>query len=165
MKAFLAVLIALALVPAVAYAKEGVELSSLPNFLSAGDSWDVNIHPMSFPGEPDLPKSARPAIQITNEANGQARRFPARPLGDGGYQVHVVFPTAGRWDYKVVGIGHLHQQNWAPVDISPAAAPPATASQTDSESFPWPWIAGAGGALVIALGAVGLRRRFRAGAA
>jgi hypothetical protein len=141
MKAIAAVaLIAAVLVPSIAFAKEGLELSSTPGGLAAGQRWDVNIRPMP-PGQP-LPATHGIGIQITNEANGEQRSFPAARSADGSYRVSVVFPSAGRWDYEVVGLGPYHQQKWAPVDV--AAGP-----DKGSGSFPWVWLAA--GAVVIAL--------------
>jgi hypothetical protein len=155
MKAFVAALITLALVPVAASAKEGIELSSLPDFLTAGEPWNTEIR--SLPTDHGLPATHGVAIQITNEKTGQTLDFPAAPNGDGSYRVRVVFPSAGRWDYEVVGLGNYPQQDWAPVDIA-APATPAPAADRDSGSFPWGWVGGGGGALTLALAAVFMRR-------
>jgi hypothetical protein len=157
MKTFAALLaaLALALVPAAsASAKEGIELSTLPDFLSAGQSWDTEIHALPFPGQPPLPASGV-GIQIRNLESGRTLRFQGERLPDLGYHVHVVFPTGGRWSYKVVGIGRSPQQNWAPVDV---AQPP----HDGGSSVPWGWIGAGCGAL--ALAAFGFSR-YRAGRA
>jgi len=155
MKTFAALLAALslALLPAAtASAKEGIELSTLPDFLTAGQAWDTEIHALPFPGQPALPASGV-GIQIRQLGSGRTLRFPGERLPDLGYHVHVVFPSAGRWSYEVTGIGSIPQQNWAPVDIAAAKA-------RSHSSFPYGWIAA--GAVV--LGALGLSR-YRAGRA
>ena len=159
MKTFAAALavLALALLPAAASAKEGVELSSLPDFLKAGQSWEVDVHMALFPGERPLPPSGV-GIEIAHA--GRTIRYPGSRLPDLGYHVHVVFPSAGRWSYKVVGPTPIHQQNWAPVDIAAAPAAP----HSSGSSFPYGWVIGGGGALVLALCGVGISR-FRAGRA
>ena len=156
MKAFIAALVALALVPAAASAKEGIELSSLPNFLSAGEPWDVTISALPFPDERALPKSGV-AVQITNEASGRTLRFAAPLLHDGGYHARVVFPSTGRWSYMVVGIGRMRQQEWAPVDIAPPRKPAVRAETKESSAFPFGWVGG-GAALLVVIGALALRR-------
>ena len=157
MKAFIAALVALALVPAAASAKEGIELSSLPDFLTAGEPWNTEIR--ALPTDHGLPAAHGIAIQITNQKTGQTLDFPAAWNGDGSYRVRVVFPSAGRWDYEVVGLGPYHQQDWAPVDI---AAPPAAATDSsDSSSFPWGWVGGGAGLLALAAVAVARYRPWR----
>jgi hypothetical protein len=132
-------LLAAALVPSTAIAKEGLELSTLPDGLMAGQPWDTDIR--AFPPRHDLPATHGIAIQITKHGSGEQRSFAAATNGDGGYRVRVVFPSPGTWDYYVTGLGTYHQQNWAPVEI---AAP-----VKKEESFPWPWVAAA--AVVLAL--------------
>ena len=151
MKAIAAVaLIAAVLVPSSAFAKEGLELSSTPGGLAAGQPWDVDIRAMP-PGHP-LPATHGIGIQITKQANGEQRGFPAARSADGSYRVSVVFPSAGRWDYEIVGLGPYHQQNWAPVDIR------GSTSSDSSSSFPWGWVAGgAAGLALIALVVARLR--------
>jgi hypothetical protein len=133
-------LLAAALLPSTAIAKEGLELSTLPDGLMAGQSWDTDIR--AFPPRHDLPQTHGIAIQITKQGSGEQRDFPAARQADGSYRVRVVFPSPGTWDYYVVGLGTYHQQNWAPVHI--AAAP-------EESSFPWGWIAGGGALALLAL--------------
>ena len=145
------------LVPATAGAKEGIELSSTPGGLTAGAPWDVDIR--AIPPNRGLPATHGIGIQITNQAGGEQRSFPAARNGDGSYRVHVVFPSASRWDYEVVGLGPYHQQDWAPVDI---AAPPAAATgNSASGSFPWAWVGGGAGLLAFAAVAVARFRPWR----
>jgi hypothetical protein len=146
-------LVALAVLPTTASAKEGIELSSLPNFLSAGQPWVVEVHSLPFPGTPALPSNAPVGVQISS--GGRTLRFPATALAGGGYRARVVFPSAGRWSYKVVGIGRIRQQNWAPVDIGPA---PRRTATTESSGFPAGWV-GAGAAIAVALGLLFVRRQ------
>ena len=153
--AALAALVALALIPASASAKEGIELSSLPDFLHAGQPWDTEIHALPFPGQPPLPAQGV-GIEIRDLGSGRALRFPGERLPDLGYHVHVVFPSAGRWSYQVVGLGRVPQQNWAPVDISPAASAPARSGS--SSGFPYGWVAGGAAAIALALVAFGVSR-------
>jgi hypothetical protein len=153
MRIFALALVGLALLPATASAKEGIELSSLPDFLSAGQPWVVDIHSPPFPGTPALPRNAPVGVRISS--GGRTLRFPATALADGGYRVRVVFPSAGRWTYEVVGIGGIRQQNWAPVDIDPAPRQMAT---TESNGFPAGWV-GAGAGIAIAFGLFFVRRR------
>jgi hypothetical protein len=149
--------IAVVLLPASANAKEGLGLSSLPNYLSPGQPWDTRIH--ALPKDRSLPANNGVAIQITNEASGRKLEFPAARNANGSYRVRVVFPSAGRWDYEVVGLGNYPQQNWAPVDV----AAPGSAAGDSSSSFPWGWVAG--GAAGLALVAVVAVSRYRAGRA
>jgi hypothetical protein len=145
MKAIAAVaLIAAVLVPSSAFAKEGLELSSLPDGLAAGQPWDTNIR--ALPPGGSLPATHGVGVQITNVQDGKTLDFPAAPNGDGTYRVRVVFPSAGRWDYQVVGIGTYHQQNWAPAQI---VAPAAAVTEDSGSSFPWGWVAGGGAGLAL----------------
>jgi hypothetical protein len=144
-------LIAAFLVPSTAFAKEGLELSSLPDGLTAGQPWDTDIRAFGPHGR--LPATHGVGIQITNVQSGKTLEFPAAQNGDGSYRVRVVFPTAGSWDYQVVGIGTYHQQDWAPAEI---VAPAAAVTEDSSSSFPWGWVAG--GAGLLALAAVGVAR-------
>jgi hypothetical protein len=157
MKTCVAALLALALVPVAASAKEGIELSSLPNFLSAGQPWTTDIR--SIPTDPALPAIHGVAIQITNQGSHRQLSFPAARLADGSYRVRVVFPSGGRWDYEVVGLGNYPQQNWAAVDVSPAGGN----TPSSSSSFPWGWVAGGAGAALVALLGVSRYRAGRAG--
>lgn len=161
MKTFAAALaaLALALIPASASAKEGIELSTLPDFLSAGQPWNTEVHALPFPGEPPLPAEGV-GIQIRALRSGRTLRFPGERLPDGGYHVNVVFPSAGRWSYEVVGLGRVPEQNWAPVDIGPVASAPARSGS----GFPYGWVAGGAAAIVLALLAFGVNRS-RAGRA
>ena len=147
MKTFAAALaaLALALIPASASAKEGIELSTLPDFLSAGQPWNTEVHALPFPGEPPLPAEGV-GIQIRDLGSGRTLRFPGERLPDGGYHVNVVFPSAGRWSYEVVGLGRVPEQNWAPVDIGPVASAPARSGS----GFPYGWVAGGAAAICCA---------------
>jgi len=136
--------VAAVLVPSTAVAKEGIELSSVPDGLIAGQPWDTDIR--ALPARHDLPATHGIAIQITKRGSGEQRSFAAARDGSGGYRVRVVFPSPGTWDYRVVGLGTYEQQNWAPADIAAGAS---------EESLPWPWLVG--GAALLALGVA----RFR----
>jgi hypothetical protein len=132
--------IALALLPSSAFAKEGLELSTVPDGLIAGQPWDTDLR--AFPPRHDLPATHGVAIQITKDGSGEQHSFAAVRNGHGGYRVRVVFPSPGTWSYQVIGLGTYHQQNWAPVDIAAGA---------QEESFPWPWIVGGAVALALAM--------------
>jgi len=132
--------IALALVSSSASAKEGIELSTVPNGLLAGQPWDTDIR--AFPPRHDLPATHGVAIHIFKRGSEEQRSFAAARDGSGGYRVRVVFPSPGTWSYEVVGLGTYHQQHWAPVAI---------AAGTHEESFPWPWIVGGAVALALAV--------------
>jgi hypothetical protein len=128
------------LVPSTAVAKEGLELSSTPDGLAAGQPWDVDIRPL--PPEHPLPATHGIGIQITKAGSGEQKMFPAARNRDGSYRASVVFPRGGVWDYEVVGLGPYHQQDWPPVDI-------AGSTSSDSGSFPWGWLVGGAGAVAL----------------
>jgi hypothetical protein len=140
MRLLTAAVIAVLLVPVSALAKEGIELSSTPDGLIAGQPWDTDIS--AVPRRRDLPATHGIAIHIFKPGSGEQRTFAAARNGSGGYHARVIFPSPGTWTYEVVGLGRYHQQNWAPVDIG---------AGTHKASFPWPWMVGGAVAMALAV--------------
>jgi hypothetical protein len=111
-----------------------VKLSSLPNGLSAGEPWVVNITVLQHGRTPV--DGLRPAVTIRKLADARAtsatakvvgsetRRFAARPTdGTGVYRARVVFPSAGTWRFEVYDgfgtYGGARTHRFAPVKIAP----------------------------------------------
>lgn len=159
MKALLAALVALALLPASAVAGgfATVGLSSLPDGGHPGEPWNVELTILQHGVTPmaDL----NPTVTIRN--GDQTEMFRARPVpGETGvYRAEVIFPTAGTWDYEINDdFTQVHQ--YAPVQIDDAATSAGAAS--DDNGSPWllALLAALGaGAAVALLSARVLRRR------
>jgi hypothetical protein len=135
-KPFLLVAVASALVLAGTAAAGGwatVKLSSLPNGLSAGEPWVVNITVLQHGRTPvdglkptvTIRKlaSARATTANAAVAGSESRTFAARPTdGTGVYRARVVFPSAGTWRFEVFDgftqYGGARTHRFAPVKIA-----------------------------------------------
>ena len=144
-----------------AFAKDGgVELSSTPYGTPPGGTWTPTLTVIDVNGW--LPVSAKPTVELTNLGTGSKQVFAAKPTGTRGrYTVDVVFPSPGRYAYKVTNGFTDREYTFPPVRIvGTGSAVPVPSSGGDG-SFPvWPSVAG-GIALLIAAGraAVYARRR------
>ena len=151
MRALLAGLVTLAVAsPALAGGWATVELSSTPDGLAAGQTWNVDVRVLQH-GRTPL-EDVQPAVIVTD---GERRvRTAARPTGRAGvYRAAVSFPSAGTWRY-VVDDGFTQRHTYPPVEIGPgeAAATPAPAPD-GNEGIGWTAIVAA---LAAGLGAAGL---------
>lgn len=158
MKAPLAALVALALLPSSALAGgfATVDLSSLPDGSRPGEPWNVELTILQHGVTPmaDL----APTISIRN--GDQTASFEAQPApGETGvYRAEVVFPTAGTWDYEIDdGFTQVHQ--YAPVLVDRAPTSVAAAPDGGGPWLPALFAALAAGAAVALLSARVLRRR------
>jgi hypothetical protein len=126
-----------------------------------GGSWDAEL---LVHGEPDILSQATPGISIFNRSTGEEQNYAAKATGkkaaDGQllYRVHVVFPTAGLWDYTLIdGVTDRAYEGGTIQIGEPAmptpATPPAQTAADDSSGVPvWPFALG-GAALLLAAGA------------
>jgi hypothetical protein len=106
-----------------------VKLSSLPNGLSAGEPWVVDITVLQHGRTPLA--GLKPTVTIrkvaaarTTSAGSGAGTFVAKPTNRTGvYRARVVFPTAGTWRFEVydafVEYGGARTHRFAPVKIAP----------------------------------------------
>jgi hypothetical protein len=154
---------AAALLAAGAAAKEGgVELSSAPYGLNAGDKWTPTLRLID--GTPEMLEQAKPGIEIRNGKTGEVRDFAATPTDDPGvYTVDVVFPHEGFWTYQAYDGVSDRAYEFPVVYIGgPLGAPAAPVTPAaDGESLPaWPFIAGGiAFAILVAAAAFALRQR------
>ncbi len=173
---FSAGLVAVGALAGAAAAKEAaLDMSSTPHGTLPGEPWNVTL--TIFAGHDEAVGAASPpVVKITNLGTGETLSYKGKqiPFDTSDpvkkWQVRVVFPTAGRWDYSIDDgwTGRVYQ--YQPVLIVAPAAPAVPASQTGDGSagggFPvWPVTGGLIAAALAALaGAFTLRRR-RFGAA
>jgi hypothetical protein len=153
--------VVLLLVPALAAAKSGVELSTAPDGLRAGQPWVVDLTAIGPHGPARIPRTVNLAIEIEKLSTGETHRFRALPLRSGAYRVRVVFPSRGTWSYGVTGLSRRGEQEWDRVVIMPATAGGPAPSGDRAGGFPWAWVVGLT-PIVIALGLLFERRRTRA---
>lgn len=139
-----------------------VGIANPPTRLEAGDTWPARIEILQHGITPM--DGLRPSL-IVKDGGGRERRFPARPAGKPGlYRADVVFPSAGRFDYRVDdGFTNRVPHTFPAVEV----LEPRPAAAAAAAGFPFLPVAGvlllsAALALVI-LGM--LRRRQRAVAA
>jgi len=93
-----------------------VELSSTPKGMAAGQVWDVRLTVLQHGVRPLA--GIEPTVLIRKGA--VARSFRARPTATTGvYRARVVFPSAGRWTWKIDD-GFTRVHGYAPVVISAA---------------------------------------------
>jgi hypothetical protein len=106
-----------------------VKLSSLPDGLSAGEPWVVDITVLQHGRTPLA--GLKPTVTIrkvaaarTTSAGSGSTTFVAKPTSRTGvYRARVVFPTAGTWRFEVydafVEYGGARIHRFAPVKIVP----------------------------------------------
>jgi hypothetical protein len=99
-----------------------VTLAPPPVGLEADATWTAQLTVLRHGRTPT--DGAAPSITIRGNTGTQT--FRAKPAGTTGtYVAHVVFPTAGSWDYEVsdglaaTGYGYSQTHTYAPVDIAP----------------------------------------------
>ncbi|MGH3016941.1 MAG: hypothetical protein ACRDLU_01030 [Gaiellaceae bacterium] len=112
------------MVPAASHAGgwATVTLAPPPTGLEADEPWTAQLTVLRHGRTPT--DGAAPSITIRGPSRSQT--FRAKPAGTTGkYVAHVVFPTAGSWDYEVsdglaaTGYGYSQTHTYAPVDIAP----------------------------------------------
>jgi hypothetical protein len=129
-----------------------VRMAPPPAGIEADETWTAQLTVLRHGVTPT--NGATPSITIRGASGSQT--FRAKPAGTAGtYVAHVVFPTAGSWDYEVsdglaaTGYGESQTHTYSPVDIAPG---------TGGSGVPaWPF-ALAAIALVVA-GAIALVRQ------
>ena len=99
-----------------------VTLAPPPAGLEVDETWTAQLTVLRHGRTPT--DGAAPSITIRGQSGSQT--FRAKPAGTTGkYVAHVVFPTAGSWDYDVsdgltaTGYGYSQTHTYAPVDIAP----------------------------------------------
>jgi hypothetical protein len=99
-----------------------VTLAPPPVGLEADATWTAQLTVLRHGRTPT--DGAAPSITIRGGSGSQT--FHAKPSGTTGkYVAHVVFPTAGSWDYEVsdglaaTGYGYSQTHTYSPVDIAP----------------------------------------------
>ena len=145
-------LLAPALASAGGFATAG--LSSTPEGIAPGKPWKVDITVLQH-GRTPL-DGLTPRVQISSGKT--AREFAAKPTGKPGvYRAEVVFPRAGRWDYRVLdGFNDRLPHTFPSVRIgggaaAPAAPSPVPAPAPDDGGIASGWLWGAGLTLLLAL--------------
>jgi hypothetical protein len=137
-------------------------LSSTPEGVAPGEPWKVDITLLQH-GRTPL-EGMTPRVQISSR--DATREFAAKPTGKPGvYRAEVVFPSAGRWDYRVLDSfndGMPHTFPAVRIGDGAAATPAARPPAPDDGGIATGWLWGAGAALVLALALLAgdrLRRR------
>jgi len=73
---------------------------SPPDGVGAGDTWNADVKILQHGMTPLA--GVIPTVTIRNVATGKEKTFTAKPTGEVGvYRAEVVFPTAGKYSYKV----------------------------------------------------------------
>ena len=152
----------LLLTATAAAAKSGVELSTPPDGLHAGQPWVIDLTPIRGDRPGPIPGNVPVTVEIEKVGTGERHVARARPLRGGAFRARVVFPSGGRWIYRVTGFGS-DGQGWPPATILSAqrAGTRDDAAQESAGGFPFGW-AVAGLALVV-VGSVALFVRRRHG--
>jgi hypothetical protein len=127
-----------------------VQLAGLPEGTKAGQTWDAKFTVLRHGRTPT--SGAQPKVLIRN-GSGTIKEFTAKPTGrTGEYEAKVVFPTAGKWTFRIndglaatnYGMSQVH--GYPAVQVSPGGG------GGDGTFFPLgPSLAGI--ALVVLLGA------------
>jgi len=148
------------LVPAALAKDGGVELSSTPFGTPPGGTWTTGLTLIDLNGR--LPADAKPTLMLTNLDTGATTAFAAKPTGTvGKYTLDVVFPTAGRYSYRVTDGFTDREYTYPPVRIVGSIPVVAVPSSGGEGSFPvWAPVAG-GIALLLAAGAAAVFTRRR----
>jgi hypothetical protein len=129
-----------------------VTLAPPPAGLEEDETWTAQLTVLRHGRTPT--DGAAPSITIRGESGSQT--FQAKPAATTGkYVTHVVFPTAGSWDYEVndglaaTGYGYSQTHTYSPVAIAPG---------TGGGGVPvWPFALAA--IALVAAGAVALVRQ------
>ena len=164
MRLLAVIIISLLLLPSTAAAKSGIVLDFTPQGYTVGEPWIVSVTAIRHDARVALPRTTKAAIRIDKQNGEATHTFAARRQRDGTQLARVVFPSAGIWTYRVVGIGRLGaNQGWEPVTIRSAHAESSGASISNADEhggsgFPLGAIAAAS-PIIIALGVFIARRR------
>jgi hypothetical protein len=160
MRTFGLALALLFLTPTAAAAKSGIELSTPPDGLHAGQPWVVDLSPIRGDRPAPMPGNVPVTVEIEKVGTGKRHVVRARPLRSGAFRARVVFSSGGRWVYRVTGFGSDGQE-WPPATILPAerAGAPDSASQESAGGFPFGWVVA--GLALVAVGSVALLVRRR----
>jgi len=129
-----------------------VQLDSTPYGVTAGGTWSAELTVLQH-GRTPL-DGLSPTVTIAK--GPQERTFPAVATGRPGvYHAEVVFPSAGRWTWKVWD-GFTQSHTYAPVVVAPAGGGAGVALD-----WSW-WVAGIATGIALcaaALAAASLARR------
>ncbi|MFL5837015.1 MAG: hypothetical protein ACJ76K_10585 [Solirubrobacteraceae bacterium] len=155
----LALALLLLTAPAAA-AKSGVELSTPPDGLRAGQPWVVDLTPIRGERPVPMPGNVPVTVEIEKVGTGERHVVRASPLGNGTFRARVVFSSGGRWVYQVTGFGS-DRQEWPPATILPAepAGASDSAAQESAGGFPFGWVVAGLAAVAIGSAALVMRRR------
>jgi hypothetical protein len=155
----LALALLLLTAPAAA-SKSGVELSTPPDGLHAGQPWVVDLTPIRADRRAPRPGNIPVTVAIEKVGTGERHVVRARPLRNGAFRARVVFSTGGRWVYRVTGFGSDGQE-WPPATILPAerAGASHSAAQESAGGFPVVWIVAGLALVAIGTAALVMRRR------
>ena len=124
---YLIVISALVLVVGAGSAGAGgwatVDLASMPEGVSAGETWTAEITVLRHGVTPT--DDAAPSLTIRNKKSGASETFDAEPAGETGvYTARVVFPDAGTWGFEIdnglaaTGYGESATTTYAAVRIA-----------------------------------------------
>ena len=134
-----------------------VGMSSLPDDTRPGEPWVVDLTVLQHGRT--LLEDVSPAVLIRPSGGGAEQRFVARPTGKPGiYRARVTFPEGGEWTY-LVDDDFTAVHTMGTVSFGAGAAAVAAPDSGGVSLLGALGIALAGG-LLVALGAVALRRRI-----
>ena len=121
-KLLLALALALLAVPAAtAGGWATVGLSSLPDDISAGGTWSVDMTILQH-GRTPLER-VDPVVRLNRDGGSETLTYAAKPTGKPGvYRAHVRFPSEGTWRYEIWD-GFTQTHTYAPVEIPAAGSP------------------------------------------
>lgn len=148
-----------------------ITLDALPGPVHAGDRLDLGFVVRQHGVTPI--DSVSPRLMAVNRESGETITADAEQIGKTGhFQVSVVFPEAGLWDWQISAPPFPQQAEFEPLTVLPAASGEATnlaptASLTASARAAMRWggagLLGLAGLLTLATG-VRQRRRQEAAA-
>ena len=121
-KLLLAMALALMAVPAAtAGGWATVGLGSLPEDISAGGTWSVDMTILQH-GRTPL-EGVNPVVRLNRDGGGDTLTYAAKPTGRPGvYRAEVRFPSEGTWRYEIWD-GFTQTHTYAPVEIPAADSP------------------------------------------
>ena len=150
----------LLLIATAAAAKSGVELSTPPDGLHAGQPWIVDLTPIRGDRPGPIPGNVPVMVEIERVGTGERHVVRARPLRGGAFRARVVFSSGGRWVYRVTGFGSDGQE-WPPATILPAERAGARhdAAEESAGGFPFGWVVPGLALVVVGSVVLGVLRR------
>jgi hypothetical protein len=154
-------LLALALVPAGAAAKDRdahvrVLWNSAHADVRAGGTWDARLSLLQGPGGFD-PGQARPLIVVTELASGAKRQVPmVVDLPPNTFKARVAFPRAGRYQVAATRFDPRHPERVARMG-PPVSIQAAQSTATDAGGATSPWLI-VGAIAVLLAGSWGILR-------